>query len=126
MTWTYSENPAGSNLDAIRALVGDVDATDQLVSDEIINWSLTQHPSIYTAAAEVADHLAAKFAREVNRRAVDLQLGSSDKLDYYTSLARKLRRQAVVMEAVPVAGGIVRETNTALLQPDFYRGLHDH
>ena len=81
MTWTYSENPAGNNVDAVRILVGDIDSTDQLVSDEIVEWTLAQQPSIYVAAAMVADHLAAKFPREVNRRAIDLQLGSSDKLD---------------------------------------------
>ena len=42
MTWTYSGNPSSTERDAVRFLVGDTDTNDQLLSNEEIDYLVTQ------------------------------------------------------------------------------------
>ena len=60
--WSYSGDPASSDKDAVRFLIGDTDVDESFVTDEEINWAIANNSNVYAAAAEVAENLAAKFA----------------------------------------------------------------
>lgn len=77
MGWTYSGNPAASDRDAVRYMVGDVDSTAPLTTDEAIAWEITQWPNIYLAAANVADSIAALLGRIQGMRADGVSYGDA-------------------------------------------------
>lgn len=64
MAWTYSGNPASSDRDKIRFLIGDVASTPQSLSDEELQYLISEapEPKAEMAAAEAADLWADRFA----------------------------------------------------------------
>lgn len=132
MTWDYSGNPADSDKDKVRFLVGDTDTNDRLVEDEEINWALSEYPSVYVAAAEICEAIAAKFARKVDQSVGDLRISFSKQSDQYSKKAAQLRRKSSILNVKPYAGGIsvsdketVRE-NSDRVDPSFTRGMDDY
>lgn len=81
--WTYDPsdldpNTASGRLNIVRFLVGDTDTSNQLVSDEEINFSLsTEGDDVYSSAALVAKSLSAKYASYV-----DVELDGQLREDY--------------------------------------------
>ena len=135
MTWTYSD-PSANDKDAVRFLVGDTDTNDQLVSDEEIAFFLDEFPSsTYHAAAEVAETIAAQFAREVSHSGDGLSYSAEQLQSNYAELAERLRAQAkrrYRSGAGPYVGGISwREREMADADQDkipssFRSHMHDH
>ena len=106
MTWTYGRDPAASNRDAVRFLVGDTDNADPLVTDEEIAYALTLEPTNTLTAARVAEALAAKFSRYANQSVGDLSISYSDRVRQLKELAKQLRAEGTISAATPFAGGI--------------------
>jgi hypothetical protein len=82
MSWSYDGDPTGDRKDEVRFMVGDTDATEELVSDEEITFVLGQYPPdtdkpAWLASAHVADSIAAKFARRADRSIGPLSLAAS-------------------------------------------------
>lgn len=132
MSWNYSGNPASSNLDAVRFLIGDVDTTDQQLANEEINYLLAQAGNnVYKAAANGALSIASKYARLVDKSVGDLSLSYSQRKDAYEAMAARLTKQASSRSAVPYAGGIsvsdkeIDKTDADAVQPAFVRGQFD-
>ena len=130
MTWTYS-TVLTANKDLVRYLVGDTDTTEQLVSDEeITNGALVRNPDVNLAAAEIADRIALKFARDATTRVGDTHVNFSDRARQYAALAVELRSAAGMRGARSFAGGIskadkdTREEDTDRVLPGFTRGMH--
>jgi hypothetical protein len=112
VAWTYSGDPNTSAKDEVRFLVGDTDSTDQLVQDEEIGYVLSVHAAVvgsinYQAAAEVADAIAAKFARKRDRSIGALSDQAEQQYQHYVELAARLRTLAAtggLAEGVAVPG----------------------
>jgi len=135
MAWSYSGNPSDSEKDAVRFLVGDTDINDQLVTDEEIAYYISEFPqSSYHAAAEVADSIAAKFAREVSHSGDGLSYSAEQLQSNYADLAARLRRQAGrrFRGAGPYVGGISRrerelaDTDSDKIPSSFRSEMHDY
>lgn len=67
MTWTYNDapayNPDGTyNLDLVRLMLGDFDTTNQLLSDEKLNFFISEETDPLIAAARGAESLAAQYS----------------------------------------------------------------
>lgn len=132
MTWTYGADPLNSTLDQVRLLIGDTDTSDQQLQDSEIQFEMTQASVPYYAAANCADRLAAKYARQVQRQfgRTGFRAFYNQKIGQYEQLAAALRRRAA-SGALPYAGGISRsdkatdETNTDAVQPFFSRTRGD-
>jgi hypothetical protein len=92
-SYTYVD-PSTSDKDAVRFLVGDIDSGDWLVSDEEIDYTLDQEPNVYRAAADVAESIAAKFAREVSASAEGMSYSAQELFRNFMDLAERLRRMA--------------------------------
>ena len=146
MTWTFSNNPGGSNRDLIRTLVSDTNTSRQLLTDEFIAYTLAAKPNVYLAAALCAETLvsstaatAAYLASNITRKKVgDLELsygggGSAggSAADHYRALAKTLRLQAASRVA-PFSGGIsvddkqTQQDDTDWSKPPFRLGQHDY
>lgn len=92
MTWTYSGNPASSEKDAVRFLIGDTDTSDQLLSDAEINYVIVESGgSRYQAAHDAAYAIAGKFSRMAQSKSVgDLSISYADRARAYFELANEL------------------------------------
>ena len=111
MAWTYTNDPANVPRDAVRLLVGDIDTTDQKITDEAIAFFLDQAgEDTYGAAALAARSIAATYAVEVDSRFESVSANYSQLSKNYYELAKRLEQQAKKFGTnglgVPIAGGI--------------------
>lgn len=133
MTWTYSGNPADSDRDKVRFLVFDTDTNEQLLSDEEIAWLLTEQTNIYLAAANAAEAIAAKFAKDITRSAVGLSANVGNRAQFYLELANKLRDQVgttnkraeVFAGGLTISGKDTLDSDSDAVQPGFKIGEFD-
>jgi hypothetical protein len=129
MTWSYSGDPSASNKDEVRYLTGDTDTTDQLVTDEEINYAISSEANNILAAARTAQAIASKFSRKADKSVGDLNITYSQQTKAYQDLEKKLREMAVKQgSATAYCGGIsisdkqTVETDTDRTSPIFERG----
>jgi hypothetical protein len=131
VTWTYGGDPSANARDEVRFLVGDTDTTDQLVTDEEIAYAVAQEATNRGAAARVAQALAAKFARYVDKAVGDLRNAYSKRYDQFRTLASELSMDASTQSASAYCGGIgvddkeAVEEDTDRVEPAFSVGMHD-
>ena len=127
MTWTYTNNPAGSSRDALRLAVGDTIETDQRLSDEEVAHFLGLYPdSLDLAAAKAAEAIAARYSSMAVSYVGDLDNSPHLKAEYYLKLARQLRSRAK-QEEEAVEDSIVASPGVSLealhREPLFHRGV---
>ena len=95
LTFTYSEANINTALAKVRTLVGDVDSTNPLLSDEVINFFISEaSDNIYTAAYLSANAIQAKFARFADTTIESVSVNYSQKALQYAALARDLKAHA--------------------------------
>lgn len=133
MTWTYSGNPADSDRDKVRFLVFDTDTNEQLLSNEEIAWLLSEQTNVYLAAANAAEAIAAKFAKDITRSAVGLSANVGNRAQFYLELAEKLRNQVgttnkrgeVFAGGLTISGKDSLDSDSDAIQPGFKIGEFD-
>jgi hypothetical protein len=96
MTWTYipqllTSTATAASLMQVRLLVGDTDTIDQQLQDEEIYFVLSLQSTVNYAAAECADMLSAKYARQVNTENSLLRVSAAVRHTHYMNLAKRLR-----------------------------------
>lgn len=116
--WSYSGDPAASDKDAVRFIVGDVDDTDQLVSDEEINFALVEENDNLGAAALVCEHLSARFSREADKTisasgGLNTNSALSQRASAFAELGRRLRVQTAE-NVSPYLGGSSQSDKAAV------------
>jgi hypothetical protein len=130
--WSYTGQPGSRQIDAIRFIVGDTDPTDQLVTDEEIQYMLNRHGSVNRTSAEVARAIAAKFARLMSRSIGGLTADFSAKYRQYMELAANLTGNEESEPVSPFISGFNRTQKESVeLESDrettFSRkGIHDN
>ena len=129
MTWTYDVTTLSTDTTAqVRFLVGDTDSSDQLITDEEVDYAITEEGSTRSAAAMVADALAAEFARKADKQVGQLRIDLSQKAEAYAALAIRLRARSASL-ALPTMGGIsisrkeTVEADTDRVEPAFFTGM---
>ena len=109
MTWNYDDS-LPTDKDMVRALIGDTDTTNQLVSDEFITAMLVTFPNTYNCAAAICDGLATKYARTSSISIDGLTVSGADRARMFRDLAANLRAQASQAASgglgVPVLTGV--------------------
>lgn len=134
MALEFNFDPALINsvpLFEVRAIVGDIDETDVLLDDRLIT-SFIDRDGVTEAAARLAEHLAAKFARQATQRTGDISVNFSDLSKQFQKLAEDIRRRQGLSGVIPEVGGlsiaekIDARRDTDLTQPSFERGMHDN
>lgn len=134
MSWSYSGDPADSDLDAVRFYIQDIDTTDQLLSDEAIEFMIAQWTPVYDnvimIAAQAAEIIAAKFAREVSYSADGVSVGVNELQSKYEQLALSLRdqyKQFDVGGGPEVYGVMYSEYPDPMIKPTLWSvGMHDN
>ena len=134
MSWSYTGDPASSNKDLVRFLLRDTLSTDQLLSDEEINYLVATWVDPYEAARNGALTLMAKFVRQadLSRSVGDLSISESfgGRAAEYQALADSIAEQRNrLAPATPwVARGNLQRTDerTDLGQSDFVLGQLDN
>jgi len=100
MSWTYSEDPTNSPKDAVRFLIGDTNAGEQLLQDEEIAWCLAEvNNEPYRAAANACSNIAATFvglAQSESKTVGGLDLSKSygDRASRYKALSMELLQRS--------------------------------
>ncbi|WIC89149.1 hypothetical protein SEA_OTTAWA_103 [Arthrobacter phage Ottawa] len=98
MAWTYSGNPAGSDLDKVRFLLGDTTQTASatLTNEEITYLLAEEGGNTTSAAAEGALALAARYSgiSATSKKIGDLSISYEHGAlaDRFTALAARLRK----------------------------------
>ncbi len=132
MTWTYSGDPASSVRDAVRFIVGDTDTTDQLISNEEIDYLITKNGTVTRSASESARAISAKFARLMSRSIGGLSADFSAKYRQYLELADNLLTKDELSPVSPYISGFSRSDKEAVelntdREPTFSRkGIMDN
>jgi hypothetical protein len=131
MTWTYlNGDPATSDRNKVRFLVGDTDEDDQLLQDEEIDWLLTTQSDPDQAAVLAAEAIAAKFAREADTTNEGLSISKSQRSKSYRDLVKVLASRVSTRAEISVGGLVISEKealddDTDAVQPAFTRGQDD-
>lgn len=112
MTFAYGGDPAASDKDAVRFLLGDVDSAEPLVTDEEILYALDKWADLYGTnewtAATLADTIASRYAREASISADGVNVSLGIVAQQFRELAASLRQQHknLLVGGSPDAGGI--------------------
>jgi hypothetical protein len=99
MTWTYGNDPTANadgsyNIDLVRLLIGDTDTNHQLLTDEELDFFISQQNNYYIAAAMAAETLVAKFAPSTQEKLGDWEGAYQQRYDHFVGLGKELRRKA--------------------------------
>jgi hypothetical protein len=132
--WTYYPTKlATSPKDQVRLLIGDTVSTDPQMQDEEINFYLTQRASVWGAAAECCQTLAARFARSVDQAVGTAKIAFSQMAANYARRAAVFNARAASMGGgLPYAGGISAAdmlnqlNNPDRVEPSFTVGMTDN
>ena len=135
MTATYSNDPAGRQIDEMRFLIDDKDTDNALLSDEEISYLIGSYRHIYLAAAAACSQIAGTYANTPESNQVgDLQIsyGAGGVPMSYEARARELRGMLRQVGRVkPYAGGLSKSekktdrADTDLVQPAVTIGMTD-
>ena len=105
MTWSYV-GPSTSDKDEVRYRIGDTNTNDQQLSDEEIEFELTQTGGVLAAAIECCRALQAKYSRMVDKSVDGLRMSYSQRQKQYADMILTLTEKLVATGAMPYAGGI--------------------
>jgi hypothetical protein len=134
MAWTYSGDPASSELDELRFTLQDTDPSLQLLQDAelefLIEKWMPRFDSLVYVAAIAAALVARKFAGMVSVSSDGVSVNVSDLAQRYRDLAAELRAEYKDAQV----GGVLDLTNLMVgTEPDpsirplrFGVGLHDN
>lgn len=128
--WSYSGNPSASTKDQVRFLVGDTDTNNQMLSDEEIDWALTQYAAPNACAVFLIDRILIS-GKLVDRKIGDLEISASQQAEQLLAVKRSLKSGAS-SGALPYAGGISesdRESykdNTDTVEAPHWEGQFDN
>ena len=129
MTWTYDNDPGGSDLSEIRFWSQLTDTNNQRLSDEEITFIRTTEGSNREAAAACCEVLATKYAAEADITAGadgELSIKMSQLSKQFAERANKLRAESA-KKAGPWAASIsitekqAQEDDTDRVEPAFER-----
>lgn len=129
--WTYSGDPANSDEDAVRFLIGDTDSERKLVDDREITWSISKAGNFFMSAALVCESLASKYAREADCSMGGMSSSLSKVADAWSKRADDLRAMAT-KNCTPFFGGLTISGKKALddrtddVQPSMRTGMFDN
>jgi len=133
MTWTFDEEDISTNLAKVRVTIGDTDSDEELLSDEIINFRLTQaSDNVKVAAIACVRDILAKLSRKTDRTGTGFSASRSQKFEQYSALLKELTGDATLVATATLTGGSIserenlRDDDDDYEYPAFYRGLHDN
>jgi hypothetical protein len=95
MTFTWS-GTISTDLSKVRHIIRDTDSTDPLLTDEEINFELSECSDVYGAAKRCVRRILAKFARETDRSGARFSATRSQKFQQYKDLLDELAEETML------------------------------
>lgn len=94
MTWSYSENPLDSELDALRFKLADTDEHAPIFTDEELEYLISEYGSNPDMLEYQAfSHAATKFALSIKRSLGPQSEDPSGRLSYFNSKAQAAKKK---------------------------------
>lgn len=115
---SYGNDPANSDLDAVRFMIDDREAPFRL-SDQEVEFLISRHSSSEYAAAEAAEVIGGQFSTKADKTVGPLSIKYSQQASSYFQLANALRTRAGGVGGGPVLTQTSRP-------PLFGIGMHDN
>lgn len=134
MSWTYSGDPKSSKKDEVRFLIGDTDSSEQLATDEEIQYTLdTNGNDMWVAGSYIADAIAFRFSRMADSEEIGpIKINYTKRVEFFTAKAKNLAAKVYQFAQIsPYAGGIdvadvlATDNDTSLVSPNFTLGMND-
>ena len=128
----YGNDPENDPADELRLLIGDTVLSDELLTDNEVDFFLADGGSAIWGAVRAATAVAAKFARKVTSTSGRVSKALSDLMTHYLDLARRLEQRAEEVSGQPVFTALTRtdkrndRLDTDLVQPQFFIGQDDN
>jgi hypothetical protein len=132
MAWTYDPRNVSDSLAKLRLRLGDTNTNDQLLTDEELNVILSDHDvsndtdSILLVAADAADVIRAKLARNVDRNNLGMSASRSQVQQHYRDLAEDWRAEYQERRGARSIQGEVTVTGLSLDERDGLRAEEDY
>lgn len=129
MAFTWTGDPANSNIEAIRWYIDDTASSNAKFQDAEITYAYNQEVSILGASALLCEQLAAKYAGEANRSLGPMSISLSNLSKQYENKAQMYRRRKIAY-AKPYAANISEtdrdtwEDDSDVNQPVFEKDMH--
>ncbi len=129
--FTYSGNPADSDRDAVRFVLGDTDKERRLLDDREVEYAIAEKGSVSSAAVFLAQALANRFAGLADIKVGPISKSYSKVADMYRKIVDDLKESAC-LEVEAAFPAISIDKKCALYEdddymaPSFYRGMSDH
>lgn len=114
MAWSYSAS-LNTPISRVRQLIGDTVDLGHLIEDETVTYYLTQAWALNEryVAAQCAQDIAARFARQADEVTVDHQQSQfRERSKRFLELAKTLRDQAAGQDQPPMSTGFSGIINT--------------
>lgn len=131
--WSYSGNPGANAKDQTRYLIGDTDECAQLLTNEEIEWVLSQYNNApLNAAIRCCETIMAKVTRLVDESVGQVKVSYSQRVKAFAALRDMLVNRLATEDAAPFAGGITYSqmqtvaSNTNRVRPDFTKQMMDN
>lgn len=119
--WSYSGNPEASRLDAVRFTIGDTEESFSFITDEEINYCLTQsNNNVELASIRCLERIVAKLAKTVDYKIGPESVSASDRFKHYKEVLAELKADRRNKFAVPDIGRPLPH------EPAFDVGMHDN
>lgn len=125
MTWSYQDTMP-RDIDKVRFYLGDTVSADPLLSDQEIEFALSEAGSPRGAAVLCANRLAAQWSRLADLKEGQLSISYSQKSAQMLAIGEAITdSSAVVDPAMPSAGGVfvadkvANEQDDTLVAPSF-------
>ena len=130
MTWSYNWSFT-TQKDQVRREIGDVDSTDQLLSDEEIAYAGSVEGSSLAVAARCCEWLAAQFGRKADMAEGKLNIKLSQRAQAFKGKAVQLRALDAVASQPYVGGESISDktatdNDTDRVPSGFWRDMLDN
>ena len=132
MSFSYSDDPATSDLDATRWFIPDTVDVGHRVEDEDINFLLANFGGPIQAAAIANEQLAGKASAQANKTVGKLKIELNSLAASFTARADTLRQMIgtelaqIFVGGLTVSGKVAADTDADAVQPAFSVGQDDH
>jgi hypothetical protein len=132
--WTWNPGSVGvDSLYTVRRLIGDVNQSDQLLSDQEIRWAISEYSNEWLAAAECARNISAGFSTQIDIVQGELKTNYSQRAKAFATLARDLEQRGFTRGGVTAyVGGISitdkqnQVADTDRVPPQFVLAMFDN
>lgn len=117
MTWTWDETDLSTALAQVRSAIGDTNDSDELLSDEQINWRLGQvSQDVGEASIRCVRDIIAQLSRDIDRSNVGMSASRSQKIQHYKDLLIELKEYGGTLAEMTLTG--ISDSDEASIEDD--------